>query len=245
MKKILLLLAAIMILFAFTGCRAEAPGEVFTNPEPIETEEMEEAPTQQETPDEPEISPEIQTFQGFTGTITEISPYYQWIDEEAQAADDTVVVNVADETTSINFIVGPDTVLVMDGELEVGATVTGFYDTSLLLAMIYPAQHSAVAVTDRDHGVMVDRFDETLTSFDGTLQINLGEDTAITLQDGTEFYGPSVESLANRAMVVVYGISTRSIPAQATPERIIVLFERAEHPMLTLTEDEIAGLELE
>ncbi|MCL2842679.1 MAG: hypothetical protein FWE28_04330 [Oscillospiraceae bacterium] len=232
MKRIILLLAAVMFLFAFAGCRAEGPREPHVTPAPVATEPPETTDT--DTQEEP--LPETPAFMSFTGTITEISPFYG-------GTEDTVLVNVANETTSTNFIVGPETVLVMDGELEVGAEVTGFYDTSLLTAMIYPPQLGAVALTDRDHGVMVDRFDEALVSYDGTLQINLGEDTVILLQDGTAFYEPSAETLAHRAMVVVYDISTRSIPAQTTPETVIVLFERAEHPMLFLTEEELAGLE--
>jgi len=240
MKRKLLLLIAIMTLVAFTGCRADSPGGgVYIGPE-LEVTQLE-----PELVDGEEILPEMPTpaFMRFTGTITEISPFYEWVEGADMPVADTVLVNVANETTSTNFIVGPETVLVMDGELEAGAEVTGFYDASLFAAMIYPPQFAAVALTDRDHGVMVDRFDEALVSYDRTLKINLSAGTVITLQDGTMFYEPSAESLANRAMVIVYDISTRSIPAQATPERIIVLFERAEHPMLFLTEDELVGLE--
>jgi len=224
MKKEVLLIAALMILLTFTACRAHVPEEIHTGPVLTDTDTTAD---EEEDCEEEENLPDMPLFMGFTGTITEIEPFYDWAEDAEVLVEDTVLVSLTDEITSTNFIVGPETVLVMDGELEIGAEVTGFYDTSLPAPMIYPPQFSAVALTDRDHGVMIDRFDEELVSYDGSLQINLGEDTVITLQDGTEFYDPSTETLANRAMVVVYHISTRSIPAQTTPEKIIVLYERA------------------
>jgi len=41
--------------------------------------------------------------------------------------------------------------------------------------------------------------------------------------------------IANRKLVVSYGISTKSIPAQTTPLSIVVLFEKAVPPLLEVT----------
>jgi hypothetical protein len=66
--------------------------------------------------------------------------------------------------------------------------------------------------------VHVATFDDTLTSSDGLLKITLG--SGMTLVDRQ---GQPVTSLSNQTLVVFYSTSTRSIPAQAKPEKIIVL----------------------
>jgi len=70
----------------------------------------------------------------------------------------------------------------------------------------------------------IDRFDDTLLSYDGTLKISIGEHTQILTEEGDLFKG---ETFANRMLVVFYGVETMSIPAQTTPWKVYVLYEKA------------------
>lgn len=56
------------------------------------------------------------------------------------------------------------------------------------------------------------------------MKLNISDETEILLQDGTVYEG----ELAGKRLVVIYGPSTKSIPAQTTPYKIIVLFDRIE-----------------
>ena len=67
--------------------------------------------------------------------------------------------------------------------------------------------------------VKVDYFHNQLVSSDGQLQLNLSPYTPILLTNGQPF--SSIP--ANRDLIVIYGPSTMSIPAQTTPYRVIVL----------------------
>jgi len=44
-------------------------------------------------------------------------------------------------------------------------------------------------------------------------------------------------------LVVVYDVSTRSIPALTTPSKIIVLFERAVHPIQDISDEDISAIQ--
>jgi len=123
--------------------------------------------------------------------------------------------------------------LFLGSEPAVGDTITGYFINQAFMLAIYPPQHAASVIVNHDmkdeHGlpfITVDRFFEhyegMLTSSDGQLVVNVGDDTNITLQDGEAFDG----ELAGRMLVVTYYITTRSLPPQALPEQIIVLFEQ-------------------
>ena len=62
-------------------------------------------------------------------------------------------------------------------------------------------------------------FDDNLESLDGTLKLNIGRSTEIVTSNGQ----PYDCSLAAQTLIVYYGVTTRSIPAQTTPRKIIVI----------------------
>jgi len=143
----------------------------------------------------------------------------------------------------VNFNINEDTVRLFDAIPEVGTTVTGFYNALMPMTMIYPPNHNAVVfAVQGTGGIMVDRFDEQFLSSDGSMFIHISDNVTITLQDGTAFEG-SHNDLIGRALVIEYGHMMYSFPAQATPARIIVLFERAVHPIHYFTEEELAMLD--
>ncbi len=160
---------------------------------------------------------EMVDYLSFTGTITEVR------------ADAILVKEKADEENAMLFGIAGDILLLDQGTraavdadvLEVGQEVTAFYRADAPMALSYPAfMNPDVLIhhSSEDVGfVHVATFDDTLTSSDGQLKIVLG--AGMTLVDR---HGKPVTSLANKNLVVFYTTSTRSIPAQTTPDTIIV-----------------------
>jgi len=171
-------------------------------------------------------------FKSFQGEVKEV--------QSCSGNDCPQTVLVEDkEGRQVNFIVSNDTYRLNDAEIKKGTTITGFYDANVPVIMIYPPQYNAeVIVGDAgDHQLKVAVFDDSLVSADNSLQLNISTGTEIMLKDGTVYNG----ELANRRLLVLYGRATKSIPAQTTPDRIIVLAEKAEQPSDSLAEEEQAA----
>jgi len=66
--------------------------------------------------------------------------------------------------------------------------------------------------------VKVDFFNSQLVSRDGQLRLNLTPNTPITLRN----WQPFTQNPANHNLIVIYGPTTRSIPAQTSPYEVIV-----------------------
>ena len=84
----------------------------------------------------------------------------------------------------------------------------------------FPPRYQPLAViyNDGNYNVKLDYFDEELVSSDGELKIHVGPGTQISGTNGQPFLG----DLSKKTLLVFYGMSTRSIPAQTTPEKIVV-----------------------
>ena len=111
----------------------------------------------------------------------------------------------------------------LDGALKSGDKITVFTEDDISGAA-ERITASVVAKDSANRTVKADRFDNELISYDGTLKLVLDDNTDVLLQDGKLF---SEKSFANRKLAVVYGTATKSLPAIATPQKIIVLYEDA------------------
>ncbi|MDW7671506.1 MAG: copper amine oxidase N-terminal domain-containing protein [Bacillota bacterium] len=128
------------------------------------------------------------------------------------------------EGEPFSFTVTETTVFFTDERPVVGDTVTGFYDRNAPIKMIYPPQYTAAAlgVETGDTNLFVGHFDNDLVDTGNRLMLIIVEETLVQLPNGEVFEG----SLKNRTLAVMYGASTRSIPAQTRPEKVIVLTEK-------------------
>ncbi len=125
------------------------------------------------------------------------------------------------ENGIVNFMIGPETHVIDNRPLRAGLRVAAFYDASLPVPLIFPPQYQAqiVAVLMRDEQIMLNEFDRNLTARDGSLQLNLARNTNIeTLNGQNVSCNP-----AGRTLLVYYTATTRSIPPQTTPRRVVVL----------------------
>lgn len=110
-----------------------------------------------------------------------------------------------------------------EAELKKGDQVTAYTDADKPMLMIYPPQYSPDAViveTDQTGFTAVGTFDEELVDASLKLQLKIGEDTEITSVSGKEV---KAEDLKDQDLLVFYTATTRSIPAQTTPEKVVVL----------------------
>lgn len=162
------------------------------------------------------------TYLSFGGTLRSINDFPTGAGQPTGCYKMMTVQNRDGNVT--NFIVGPDSYIVNHIMLVLGDEVVGFYDANTPVPMIYPPQYRAIVMskTAPNYSVKVDYFNNQLVSSDGTLKLNVGPYTQIILENGQLFNGIPI----NRNLIVVYGITTMSIPAQTTPYQIIVMCQR-------------------
>lgn len=159
----------------------------------------------------------ISSFQGIVTSITNFWTGATQINEGCSQ-----LISVQDRMGEVvNFIIDRTTYFVNHRPVSIGDTITGFYDLDVPVALIYPPQYRAVAIHRQTayEQVKMDVFNNQLVSSDGMLQLHITPNTPIVLENGQYFIG----NITNRLLLVVYGASTRSIPAQTTPEQIVVI----------------------
>lgn len=158
-------------------------------------------------------------FQPFTGTVTMISDFFTTQNDESGCYK---LMSVDDGLgNTVNFVVGPTTYFVDHALVAVGDRVTGYYDANAPVPLIFPPQYRALVIAKETPAqiVKVDYFNSQLISSDGMLKLNISPYTLLLLENGQAF----TKNPANRNLIVVYGRSTKSIPAQTTPYKMIVL----------------------
>lgn len=165
------------------------------------------------------VEKKMADFQSFHGTITMISDFWTG-DEQTTGCYKLMTVENIDGSI-VNFVVTPDSYFADHVMMKVGYTVIGFYDANLPVPFIFPPQYHAIVMSrlSQYQNVKVDYFNADLVSSDGILKLNISSTTQILLENGQSFTGVP----ANRNLIVVYGATTRSIPAQTTPYEIIVM----------------------
>ncbi len=121
----------------------------------------------------------------------------------------------------VNFMISANTTIVDNTRLRSGMSVTAFYDGSRPVPLIFPPQYQAELVTAlrRNESAALNFFDRRLTAADNSLQLNLSPATEITTLNGQRFNCSPGENF----LLVYYSVTTRSIPPQTTPRRVIVL----------------------
>lgn len=153
-------------------------------------------------------------FKSVSGTVKEIKK------SETDKNVTYVLLDLGKENEAY-LVINEDTYFIDDEEIYIGSQVTGYYDANAMMIMIYPPQYAAsvVAVSNKDINLKVDLFDKNLVSADNMLKLVIGSNTKVVTKDGKEFKG----DLANRKLAVFYRSSAKSLPAQTTPDKVVVL----------------------
>lgn len=133
----------------------------------------------------------------------------------------SMLLSLISGSNIVNLVVTGETTVIDNVRLRSGMRIAAFYDANLPVPAIYPPQYRAEIVTSLRRGqqVVLDYFDDSLTSSDNSLRLNMGPTTSVMTLNGQP-YSCSPE---NSELLVYYTASTFSIPAQTTPQKIIVL----------------------
>lgn len=120
-------------------------------------------------------------------------------------------------------------------DLKEGAEVYAVMDDSAPMTLSLPPQTNgaiAFVLADKDAGfVQVDSFDDKLTG--KTLVLSI-DDTVKILDINGSKKKFTADDVRNTKAFVVYGSSTKSIPAQTTPSMVVIIEEaKAEEPEAT------------
>lgn len=131
------------------------------------------------------------------------------------------MLSLRTEDGIVNFLINMDTVVIDSRQLRQGMRVAAFYDRNLPVPLIFPPQYRAQLITalGRNEQVMLNYFDSDLIAADNTLQINISAGTLIKTLNGQNI----TCNLGEHTLLVYYTMTTRSIPPQTTPRRVIVL----------------------
>ena len=111
-------------------------------------------------------------------------------------------------------------------EISEGDTVTALYTSNTPMALSDPPQINPMMIIlhDSDNNVKIDHFDKDLLSSDKKLQLVLSEDTVLEAFKTKQIV--NAQDLEDRDLIVIYGATTRSLPAQTVPsgiEKVILL----------------------
>lgn len=158
-------------------------------------------------------------FNYFSGIITAINEHFINNGETIEGCNKTISVT-NQQGTLVNFVVSPTTYFVNNEMVAVGDKVTGYYDGTAPALLIFPPQYQTLIMVKEstNQNVKVSYFNNQLESSDRQLKLNISPYTQIILTNNQPFLG----NLSNRNLIVIYGASTKSIPAQTTPYKVIV-----------------------
>lgn len=157
-------------------------------------------------------------FESVTGTIVDIVPSRTG-NRRAGCANFMMVED--EDGNVVQFLVSNATFVVDWEPLTVGMTACFWYRANAAVPLIYPPQYQAVVAAQEKNGRMVDvsYYNASFVNQDKTLQLNVDPSVKIRTPNNQLFQG----SPAKRNLAVIYSNSTRSIPAQTTPDCIVVL----------------------
>ena len=110
--------------------------------------------------------------------------------------------------------------------IKPGDKLQAYYDKNAPMILIYPPQYPVklVVIMDGEGSAKTAKFDSDMLSIEAdmasALKLNISEDTIIESADGSVH---TKDTLADKNLLVFYKATTRSIPPQTNPQKIVVL----------------------
>lgn len=163
-------------------------------------------------------------FMKLSGVITNIEKTDDVITATVQSEEEEPVITVL-KVNNNTLLFNSGTTKSLEKEvLKKGQKIEAYYDKNKPMIMIYPAQITPEIVILQDSEklgfVKVSKFDGEFVSLDNNLKLNIAEDTVLENEKGDKM--EKVE-LAGKELIVFYTNTTRSIPAQTTPSKIVAI----------------------
>ncbi len=161
-------------------------------------------------------------FMKATGVITEIEKEEKGTRVTIENEDKMVtVLRINDDSLLFN---SGTTKAHKQADLKKGATIEAYYDKNKPMILIYPTTVTPEIVIVKDEKglgeVKVSQFDKDFLSLDGELKLNISEETPLLNQQGKAI---ELKDLQGKELMVFYSITTRSLPPQTPPTKIIAL----------------------
>ena len=153
------------------------------------------------------------------GTIVSIEPMNAG---NGKADGCIMLVSVEDEEGALTiFKVNPNTYVVDFKTLQEGMEAIFFYLADSPVALVFPPQYDAIVVATQIKGAFVEvsYFNNSLINENMLLQLKLNKNVKILNTNNPTYFG----NPANHDLVIIFSTTTRSIPAQTTPLKIVVL----------------------
>ena len=161
-------------------------------------------------------------YMEFTGVIQEVEEYGK--ETQLTVENDKgliMILRITDDTLKFNSGTTKDLNL---ADLKKGASIEAYYDKNKSMILIYPATVTPEIVILKDenvHGeVKIAKFDKKLLSLDNELKLNIAKETILLNQQGKKI---KEIDLHDKELAIFYSATTKSIPAQTTPTKIIAL----------------------
>lgn len=161
--------------------------------------------------------------------------------EEVEVRNYGTYYTIKDGENINGFAVSKET-LVFDNTgkvatLQKGDRVTAYTYANKPMILIYPPQYSPEVVileTAEPGNVAVDFFDKDLVNLDYMLKLNIGTETSIQSLSGKAV---NANDVAKKYVLAFYTVTTKSIPAQTVPSKVVILDTITEMPIQVTIQD--------
>ncbi len=151
-------------------------------------------------------------------------------EKDAENPEKTINYTVSDNTIVLGYAKG-DVKEIKD--IKKGDKITVYSNAYAPAPLILPPQYQADVILVEDNAEIsslrmadVDTYvkgeDEMLVNVSNTLALNIADDTEIVDREGKKV---DAKELDKKDLAVIYSTSTKSIPAQTTPVKVVVLGE--------------------
>lgn len=155
------------------------------------------------------------------GTIESVEKLKDSVHYTIKEGEETPSITVTEETLIFDNT-GKKT------ELKKGDTITAYTNAGKPMILIYPPQYSPDAViveTEEASSAAAGHFDSNLLDEQLELKLNIGDKTEIVKASGEK---AQADDLKNQDLLVFYTMETMSLPAQTTPEKVVILDTKTE-----------------
>ncbi|ARD48504.1 stalk domain-containing protein [Sporosarcina sp. P33] len=173
-----------------------------------------------------EVTSDEKAFSKVEGVIEHVVKENDVTRYTIKQKEESPVLAVTDETLIIDNT-GKET------KLKKGDKVSAYVYSDKPMILIYPPQYSPDAViveTDKTGTAAVGRFNDKLVDPHLKLQLTVDENTELSTVSGKQV---KAGDLKGKDLLVFYTASTKSVPAQTTPEKVVVLDGSTEDEHVT------------
>lgn len=177
-----------------------------------------------EDAEEADEADEASKFVKFSGVITDITNDKNQVALTVVTEEDEPTTTIFTLDNSVLLLNGTNAEAVKKESYQVGQKIDAYYDKNKPMILIYPARITPEILIGHDKEKVsfskVSKFDQDMISLDGELKLNITKETEIINENGEVI---TQKDLEGKELIVFYNITTRSIPAQTVPTKIVAV----------------------